>query len=303
MLKTIAIVTLVVRSLGGVEPAYQDELGYQPVDRGRISGSLARTWDTPAMAGQRYVVMQPASGEAAYLRIIEAAPGTRYFEPFRTSGWTAAELLVTDPDALAASFSGDSAFRVTGPPRDLMPGPNAPRAFQAVGPANEPLYFTRFAEGGSGLDLGRARTPVDRVFIMVAGARDLGSLRDYWGKTLGLPLVEFGAWQISVLAQAWNLPPETKFPLAGAALPKNFMIELDDYPDEVPLRARAPGALPAGWAMVSFTIDDLDALPLDWRSKPRPLRIVPYAGRKAAATIGPAGEWIEVIESPPGTLP
>jgi catechol 2,3-dioxygenase-like lactoylglutathione lyase family enzyme len=129
------------------------------------------------------------------------------------------------------------------------------------------------------------------------GGADLDALRNFWGQTLGLPLTEFGQWQIGVLASAWNLAPDTRFALAGAALPRNFMVELDDYPDEVPARGRAPGALPGGWAMVTFTADSLDSLKLDWRRKPRALRAAPYAGRRAAVTVGPAGEWIEVIEA------
>jgi hypothetical protein len=300
MLKAIAIVTLVVRATAPVETAYQQQLGYAVAERGEVSRQLARTWDAPAMTGQDYVLMQPASGEPVYLRLIEAAPGTPAAQPFRSSGWTATELLVTDPDALARSFEDTgSAFRVIGPPKDLMPVPNAPRAMQALGPADEPFYMTRFLPGGSGLDLGRAKSTVDRVFIMVVGGPDLDALRGYWGRRLGLPLTEFGQWQIGVLAQAWNLPADTRFPLAGAALPEKFMIELDDYPDSVPSRSRSRGALPGGWAMVTFTADDLAALDVDWRKRPRTVRGAVYEGRRTAVTVGPAGEWIEVIETGP----
>jgi hypothetical protein len=249
------------------------------------------------MAGRRYVLMRPESGAEVYLRIIEQAPGTPPVEPFRTSGWNATELLVTDPDALAVELA-TSAFRIIGPPRDLTAGPNPPRAMQVLGPEGEPLYMTRFVKGASGLDLGQATTRVDRVFITVVGGADLDALRRFWGQTLGLPLTEFGQWPITVLANAWGLPPDSRFALAGAALPKHFMVELDDYPDAVQPRQRARGALPGGWAMVTFTTPRLDDLQLQWRAKPRALQATPYAGRRVGVTVGPAGEWIEVIETP-----
>jgi catechol 2,3-dioxygenase-like lactoylglutathione lyase family enzyme len=299
MLKTIAIVTLVVRNLAAVEPAYREDLHYQPVERGKVGTQLARAWDAPAMAGRRYVLMQPESGAAVYLRFIQAAPGTPDVQPFRTAGWNATELLVTDPDALAAELAG-SAFEVIGPPRNLTAGENAPRAMQVLGPEREPLYMTRFIPGGgSGLDLGSATSRVDRVFITVVGGPDLDALRAFWGGVLGLPLTEFGQWPIGVLARAWGLPPDTKFGLAGAAMPRDFMVELDDYPDAVEPRRRAPGALPGGWAMVSFTAERLADLPVTWRATPRAVAARPYDGRTTAVTVGPAGEWIEVIESPP----
>lgn len=299
MLKSIAIVTLVVGNLATVEPAYRQDLDYETVERGRVSTELAGAWDTPAMAGRGYVLMRPASGAAVYLRLIEQAPGTPAAEPFRTAGWNATELLVTDPDALAAELA-DSPFRVIGPPRDLTAAANPPRAMQVLGPEREPLYMTRFLPGGTGLDLGRATTRVDRVFITVVGGPDLGALRAFWGGVLGLPLTEFGQWPIGVLTEAYGLPADTKFALAGAVLPRDFMVELDDYPDAVAPRGRAPGALPGGWAMVTFTTERLADLKVPWRSAPRPIAGRPYDGRRVAVTVGPAGEWIEVIEAPSG---
>ncbi len=294
VLKSIAIVTLVVQSIAGVEPAYEQELHYRVVERGRVPQELVRAWDTPAMADRRYVLMQPESGEPVYLRIVEAAPGTRAVAPFRTHGWNVTELLVTDPDALAARFT-DSAFRVIGGPKNLGPGENAPRALQALGPADEPFYMTRFLPGGGGLDLGRARTAVDRVFIVVVGGPSLDALRSFYKETLGLPITEFGEWQVSVLAAAHDLPPESRFGLAGAVLPEKFMVELDAYPPTATPRRRTAGALPGGWAMVSFTTGSLDAIDAPWRATPRAIRSTPYDGRRVAVTIGPAGEWLEII--------
>jgi hypothetical protein len=297
MLKTIAIVTLVVRSLGTVEPAYESHLDYTVVERGAVARELARAWDAPAMIGQRYLLMQAQSGAAVYLRFIEAARGTPEVSPFMTHGWNATEILVTDPDAMARRLE-NTPFRVIGPPADLMPGDKAPRAMQVLGPANEVLYMTRIIPGGSGFDLGSARSPVDRVFIAVVGGPSIEALRAFYGTALGMPLGDTAWWKIGVLARAHQLPAESRFPLAVAIMPKNFLVELDGYPPGATPRPRARRALPGGMAMVSFTSDRLASLNVKWRSRPRAIQAFPYAGRRAAVTIGPAGEWIEVIETP-----
>lgn len=295
MLKTIAIVTFVVRSLAAVEPAYVEQLHYAEIERGEISRSLAQTWDTPAMKGRKFSLLVPESGEAVYLRFIEAPKDSEAVRPFMTYGWNAAEFLVTDPDALARRLE-HSPFRVIGQPRNLGPDANAPRAMQALGPADEVLYLTRIIPGGTGYDLGSARTAVDRVYITVVGGPDMAALRDFYGNALGMPLSDTNAWKITVLSAAYGLPAETTFPLALAALPQRFLIELDDYPDSAVPRPIAKGALPGGMAMVSFTSEKLDDLKVQWRARPRVLQAFPYSGRRAGVTVGPGGEWLEIIE-------
>src|SRR5262245_19421537 len=130
MLKSIAIVTLVVRSIAGVEPAYEQQLHYQAVERGKVRRELAKAWDAPAMAGRQFGVLRPESGAEVYIRIVQAAKGTPAVEPFRTTGWNSTEILVQDPDALAKSLEGTD-FKMIGPPRNLTAAENAPRAMQA----------------------------------------------------------------------------------------------------------------------------------------------------------------------------
>jgi hypothetical protein len=51
--------------------------------------------------------------------------------------------------------------------------------------------------------------------------------------------------------------------------------------------------------MVSFTADSIARIAAKWRARPAAISAFPYNGRRAAVTVGPAGEWIEVIETPP----
>lgn len=298
MFKSIAIVTLLVRSLAPVESAYEDHLGYETVRRGTLSPELSGTWGTPGMAGRDFILMQPASGAEVYLRFVQMPRDMEDAPPLTTHGWNATELLVQDPDALAGQLR-DSPFRVIGPPADLTPGPDAPRAMQVVGPAGELLYLTRIIPGGTAFDLGEARVPVDRVFITVVAGPSLPALRDYYGGQLGLPLSDNLYWPIEVLARAHRLPLDTPFPLAVAILPRHYLVELDEYPRTAVPRARPDDLLPAGMAMVSFTVDSLAAPPegIEWRQPPRAIADFPYRGRRVAVTVGPAGELLEVIET------
>jgi catechol 2,3-dioxygenase-like lactoylglutathione lyase family enzyme len=295
MLKTIMLVTLLVPQLATVEAPYREALGYQPVHRGSVSAEQASLWDAPAMEGRPFVILGPASGRPVYLRFVEAPAGTPAPPPAGTThGWNAVELLTQDPDALAASLPAP--FQVVGQPRTLWNAPDAPRAMQALGPVQELLYFTRVIPSGFQKPMRPAETPVDRVFIMVVGGPSMGALRQFYGATLGLPVGNAAPFRITTLSRALGLPAETTYPLATAPLPRDFLIELDEYPPAARSRPAPAGTLPPGVAMVSFGVLDIDAVTADWRTPPRRVGEFPYSGQEAAVTVGPAGEWIELIE-------
>ncbi len=294
MLKFIATVTVLVNQLSAVEAPYRDELGYQPVHRGVIAEEQAALWAAPAMVGRPFLIMQPASGSPVYLRFIED-PAATPPEAGTTFGWNAIENLVQDPDAVANQFAG-TVFNVVGPPKDLWQAPDAPRAMQAIGPARELLYFTRVIPSGFPIPMTPAASPIDRVFIMVVGGPSMASLQDFYGKQLGLPVDKPSNWQITVLSKALGLPMTTTYPLAVAPMPRNFLVELDEYPSKAVPRLVRPGSLPAGPAMVTFGVDDLDDFHLRWRAPPTRIPEFPYNGQEAAVVVGPAGEWVELIE-------
>jgi hypothetical protein len=77
---------------------------------------------------------------------------------------------------------------------------------------------------------------------------------------------------------------------------RDFVIELDEYPARAVTRPVRPGALPPGPAMVSFGVTELDDFKLQWRAPPARIPEFPYSGQEAAVAIGPAGEWIELVE-------
>jgi len=294
MLKSIVMVTMLVTNLNAVEEAYDSYLGYQVVEEGQIDRSLGSVWGARGMNKHPYVIMQPKSGEEVYLRFIEDKSMTNY-RPMGTHGWNSTEILVEDPDALAVQLS-NSSFNIIGQPYDLYPTPDAPRAMQVLGPSNEILYLTRIIPGGSGFNLGSAQSYVDRVFIMVVGGPSMKALQDFYSQKLNMPVTEASDWTIGVISRLNNLPEDTVYPLALVSFEQDFLIELDEYPSVVVPRKRAVNHLPSSTSVVSFLVDSLDNFDIKWRRPPQSIQHFPYNGRKVGVTIGPAGEWIELIE-------
>lgn len=294
MLDAIIAVTLSAPDLGKAERAYQAELGYQVVERAQVSRSLASGWDAPAMRGREYVLLQPASGEPVYLRIVAAETPLPGYAPLRTYGWNANEILVEDPVALAPRL-GES-FKVIGEPRPLDFNPKI-IAMQAIGPAGEVNYFTRIPPTGSVFNLGSAKSFVDRTFIVVVGGPDVDALRAFYRDALQAPTTDAQQTKINVLQDAYGLSPDAETRIGIVQFPSSFLIELDQYPEGAIERPTRRGHLPPGIAMVTFAVKSLDALDLPWKVKPRVRTEAPYNGRRAGIVIGPAGEWIELVET------
>ena len=294
MLKTILMVTIMASDLATVERAWRDEMSYHAVDQGALPPALAASWAAPALGGRPYLIMQPASGEPVSLRFIEE-PASRDYQPMKTEGWNAVEILVQDPDGLAEALAGSRRFKVVGPPRYLTDQQNI-KAMQVLGPAGELIYFTDVGDPQkSGFGLQPARTWVDRVFIMVVGARALSALRDFYSAALGMPTTAPVPYRIGVLSRAYGLPDETLHKLSIAQLSDRFLIELDEYPAAAQPARPLAGSLPPGIAMVTFEVDEWRP-DLPWLAAPGPRAGFPYGGRRAGVLRGAAGEHIELVE-------
>jgi len=294
MLESILMVTMLVTNLSVTEQAYDDYFAYETVVEGNVNENLASAWDAEAMINHPYIIMQPESGEDVYLRFIEDKEKTNY-KPVGTHGWNSTEILVEDPDKLAEELD-NSPFRIIGMPYDLYPTPNAPRAMQVLGPSDEMIYLTRIIPDGSGYNLGSAKSYVDRVFIMVVGGPSMEDLQEYYRETFDMPVTEASDWTIGVISRLNDLPEDTLYPLAIAEFDKDFLIELDEYPETIVPREIADGHLPPSTSVVSFFVDSLDAIDVTWREKPTTIEAFPYNGRKVGVTVGVAGEWIELVE-------
>jgi len=293
MLKQIRAVTTTAADLKAVEDAYSRYLGYRTVQRGKVSHITAKGWGAPAVAGKNLLVMMPESGEQTYLRFVEQTLPAG-FKPFTTYGWNATEIAVQDTDALIAGLQG-SPFTVLFPPRDLSPGGDI-RAAQVLGPAGEVLYLTTVGHETPGRDLHTAKSFVDRCFIAVAGGPDLEAMRSFYRDNFNSRPGPTLQSMLRVLSSANALPIETKYPICTIPLGGGTLIELDGYPDITKARARPPGGLPPGMAIVTFEHPRFESFAVKPFAPPHDCELPPYRDHKTVTVVGAAGELIELIE-------
>lgn len=291
MLGPILAVTIAVPDLTVVEQAYAGTLGYEVVERGEISAEISELWDAPAAAGRPYLTMQPASGADMYFRFVESPPVPGY-APLKTYGWNANELLVEDVDAMPERLK-DSPFEIIAMPRNLSTTDEI-KAMQAFGPSKELTYFTTVKNPAWGL--GQAESFVDRVFIVINGGRTMESHIDFYGKTLGIEVSAPQPVRMSALNAILGFDSEREHPLSTANIGGPFMIELDQYPEGTVPRPVLPGDIPPGISIVSFEVEDLDAIPVEFRNKTGSPTGQPYQGSSAGIIVGPNGEWLELIQ-------
>ena len=295
MLTIIIAVTLTVSDVSLVEQSYGTYFGYQVIERGQLSSELANQWNTPGLLGHDYLIMQPESGEEVFLRVIQQ-DDVEGFAAMKTWGWNSNEILVQDPYAIHERLK-DSPFQIIGEPKGLSMNPEIV-AMQALSPAGELVYLTRIPEGKSLFNLGSAKSFVDRTFIVVLGGPDIEAMRQFYANKFSMKTTDPAPSTISVLANAHGLPSDHQFKLGIVQLPHSFLIELDEYPPAATARPTREGELPPGMAMVTFGIENLDQVDVEFVSPPAVVEGRPYNGRRSALVRGAAGELIELIEQP-----
>lgn len=301
MFQLIVIITICAPDLSIVEREYSNFLNYEVIDRGEVSAELANVWDAPRMVGRDYLLMQPESKAPYYLRFVQADLVDGY-EPMKTFGWNATEILVQDPDGLARNFrSNDSLFRIIGEPRPLSATSNI-RAMQVIGPADEVLYLTRFpaslpGEPASGF--GSAQTYVDRPFIVILGGPDIQEIMTFYGDLFGMKVSDASESRMTVLNKAHGFDIERVHPLAMAMVSNEFAIEIDGYPSNATSRPTRYGELPPAMAIVGFEVESLDDYRNQFLAPPSVMDDLPYDGRRVGVIRGPTGELIELIEGKP----
>ncbi len=266
----ITSVTIATADLRASETAYVEHLGYRVSARGTISSDMANSWNCPAIAGARYVVVRPDAPEGFTFRFIES-PAARQYRAFSCFGWNAAELIVRDVDAMAARLA-DSPFEVLGPPQDLS-FTDAIRAMQVRGPSGEILYLTQFQRDLEALPAPPARCDVDRVFIVIVGGPSLEALIEFYCSNFSIAAPQRMESRIRAMSDAFGLSPEQRYSIAALPLHGRCYIEADQMPAAASAPESPSGHLPPGIALVSFASTSITA--------PQCLR-------------GPAGEMLEL---------
>lgn len=272
---------------------YRDLLGLEVVEQGRLEAELAASWGTAAATGQRYALLQPASGVPCFIRLVEA-PLHPDFVPTLTFGWAAFEITVADVYRLAERLEG-SGFEIVGPPKEI-PGMPQFVPMQVLGRGREMVYLNQVRSDMPTSDLPRARSEVDHIFIVILATPDRAATMRQLQDRLGLE--EGGTYTIpyTMISKAFGLPADHQSTISMAQAGRMPIVEVDGYPAAATPRAGHTGMLPPGNAMVTLAVDRLDGLELDFIAAPA-VRAGPlYAGRRAATFVGSAGELTELIE-------
>ena len=296
MLKNIAIVTVMVKSLEITELVYQNELSYKLIHKGVVSEDMASGWGTKNITGRPFLLMGPTNNEAVYLRFIESEEFDKNFRSLKTFGWNAIEILVRDTEKIFLTLKDSQYFRIVGKPVYISDEKSI-KAMQVLGPSNELIYFTSIEKPEkTGLMIKEASTEIDRIFILILGVDNIESLRRYYSEKFNIVTSDPAPYRIRTLSNEHGLPIETKFPLSIAKLSDKSLIEIDEYPKASIYRETKANELPPGIAMVSFYVDSIPNN-LPFISPVTANKEPPYNNRKSAVIRGAVGELIEIIET------
>ncbi len=280
--------TLLSNDLALSVSAYCDYLHLQVFEESAVSFELAELWQTPELQGAAVTLLANSLGEP-WLRIVEDK-NSHAIEPLKYHGWLSLEVLVSGVDDLVAGLS-DSPFTVLRPVADLELSANI-RACQVQGPCGEVLYLTQIKGDVPPFDLPRARCAVDRLFIPVMCAPDRDTAKSFYEgfeNTKGLSF----ATKITVINQAYGWDITRQHPVATMVLQQQNLIEIDEIDAAKP--RPLSNSLPANISSISFEVDDINNLDLNWVSKPRFINAAPYNGRAVGLVKGAADEWLELV--------
>ena len=291
VISRIKFVTIGAPSVDAVERWYTTWLGHRVVEKSTVSAEMANSWGTPAAAGRPFVLLQPATGEDVLIRAVEVEPIDGY-KAMTTWGWNSFEIIVNDPDDLHERMK-TSPFRHIGGPANLGGGTSSIRAVQYVGPAEEVLYFNSETGDRSESALPDPGEDVGRTNIVILASGSVDDTMAFYSAAFSMPKGFSFPTPVDIIAKAQGLPDDHSFTMGiGWLRERGNAIEFDGYPEGTGPRPRANGHLPQGNAMVTFNVDSLDAVNVNFVSVP----ITEYGGKRSAVFTGPAGEMVELIE-------
>lgn len=274
--------------------AYRDTLGLNLVEQGEIHADLAASWGCSANAGSRYAVLQPRSAAPCWLRLVEQ-PAHSDFKPTTSYGWAAFECTVKDVWGWPAKLPPEH-FTIVGPPKEITGIEPAFIPMQVLGPGREMVYLNEVLKNMPDSDLPRAQSPVDRIFICVLAAPDRAASVKWYRDRLSLDKGSDFTIPYSMINNAFGLPSDMLTTLTMVSAGRMPIVEVDDYPAAATMRPRHTAMLPPGNALVTLAVDDLDACDVAWITPPDVRAGALYQSRRAATTIGPAGELLELVE-------
>ena len=295
-MRLLRAATLTTPDVDAAAARYTQWLDYEVIERGEVDADLAAGWGAPASAGRTTAVLRPASGSEVYLRFVEGDPEPAY-RPLRTYGWAAIEICVQDTLAVAERMAR-SPFEIIGPPKALD-GLPAIFPMQVKGPDQEIVYLTQINDDLPAYDLPRAESLIDKLFILVLAASDMGASRDWFARVLDIQAGREMEIVYSMINKAFGLADEAKHVLTTGIHGRDCFLEFDQYPPEAETRPGRPDALPPGVAMTTLLHPSFDTIPGDWIAPPAMREGAIYGGRRTGTLRAPDGTLVEIVACAP----
>lgn len=285
--------TIATHDFDGSLADWTATLGFHCIEIGTIPSKLAESWDARKTAAARSALLRPQSGNPCFIRLVEQ-PASDGYTPLRSFGWASYEFTVRDVFALHSRLL-ESGFRIIGAPKHVE-GFTTFIPMQAIGRAGEVVYLNQVLESMADLDLPRAISDVDHMFIAILAAPDRAASVRFHVDSLGFGEGQTYVIPYSVINDAFGLPADTASTITMTCSGRLPASEIDQYPAAATQRARTPGLLPPGNSMVSFAVRSLDTLKAPFITAPARYPGPLYGGRRSACVTGAAGEIIELIE-------
>lgn len=288
--------TVTVADLAATTRRYAETLGYQADAAGTVSADQAGAWGAPAMAGRRWQLLRPDSGEPGWICLVEGTRPADY-RPLAHHGWASMEILLRDTDAMHERMKGTD-FTIIGEPHPLKASPEI-KAMQVIGPDGEALYLTNVPKGASPAhELPQPKCDVDRIFIMVLGVPDFDATHADLEAKFGLKKTTSRTRGINFLGDGYGLEDEGKpLPMSTVQLAGRCVIQVDGMQPAATPRPCTAGELPPGVALVTLAYPSLAALE---KAALGPSCASEGAGPVAGRCLtvrGAGGELYEVIET------
>ena len=288
-----AIATIGVPDVAAAQAMYKAAIGLYEVNKGTVSESLAKSWGAPAMAGRPWTMMRCESGDPSFhIRIVEVDPVPGY-RAMSTWGLNVIEMISQDIYAVNERVLS-AGFKVVGKPAPLAGAFSSLHSMQMTGPGEEMFFFLSYDPDDNKFGLIEATSLVDRMFNAVIGTPNIKASLNFYDAILGMSLRSLVETEIELVAKMLGFPHDRAITLSSArGTRQGSSLEFHGYPvDYSGPHPRAKGQLPPGVSMISLATDDFDSIDVSYAAEPADL----YGGGRVATFVGPAGEWVEVIE-------
>ena len=293
----ILAATITVHDLHSTEKRYLSVLGLQKIEEGVVTDEQALSWGAPGMAQRHFVILQPQSGEAGWIRLIEGNK-VRTYRPLGHYGWSAIEIIVRDTEEVHRRMQ-KSDFQIIGEPRPLSSSPDI-RAMQVLGPDGEVLYLTNVPIGASPRhQLPVAISDVDRIFIMVLGTPDFSYTHETYSSLFNLLKTTQTMRGRNFVGDGYGLKDEGQdLRMSTIQLNDCSLIQVDEMQLAATERPCRDGELPPGIAMVTFAADGISHLQEKALGPAIRQGGELYGAHQSLTLQGSGGEILELVDLP-----